>query len=30
VPGPWRRLCHVDRSGNPLPDSPALPVVPAP
>ena len=29
VPGPWRRLCHVDRAGNPLPDSPALPVVPA-
>jgi len=29
VPGPWRRLCHVDRDGNPLPDSPALPVAPA-
>ncbi|HEY5887386.1 MAG TPA: diiron oxygenase [Acidimicrobiales bacterium] len=29
VPGPWRRLCHVDKAGRPLPDSPALPAAPA-
>jgi hypothetical protein len=29
VPRAWRHLCHVDRAGQPLPDSPALPVVPA-
>jgi hypothetical protein len=30
VPRPWRQLCHVDRTGEPLPDTPALPTVPAP
>jgi hypothetical protein len=29
VPRSWRRLCHVDRDGRPLADTPALPVVPA-
>ena len=28
VPGSWRRLCHVDRAGKPLADTPALPTVP--
>lgn len=29
VPRAWRRLCHVDRHGQPLADTPALPVAPA-
>jgi hypothetical protein len=29
VPRAWRRLCHVDRHGRPLADTPALPVAPA-
>jgi hypothetical protein len=28
VPLAWRRLCHVDRHGRPLADTPALPTVP--
>ena len=27
VPRGWRHLCHVDRHGNPLPDTPPLPTV---
>ncbi len=30
VPFLWRSLCGVERDGSPRPDSPALPVVPAP
>jgi hypothetical protein len=30
IPRSWRNLCHVDRHGQPLPDTPALPTVPAP
>ena len=30
VPRSWRRLCHVDRHGQPLPDTPALPTVTEP
>jgi hypothetical protein len=29
VPRAWRRLCHVDRHGRPLADTPALPTAPA-
>jgi hypothetical protein len=29
VPRSWRNLCHVDRHGEPLPDTPELPTAPA-